>query len=78
MIRLFRPQIEALLLQRDRSLANWQRAHPDRAVLDDEELEVTSSTPIDIDRQIAHIARAQERRLAARSRGHRKAHPGSR
>lgn len=62
MIRLFRPQIEALLLRRDRSLADWQRGHPDRAVLDDEELEITSSTPIDIDRQIARIARAQRSR----------------
>ncbi len=72
MIRLFRPQIEMLLLQRDRSLADWQRDHPHRAVLDDEELEVTSSTPIDIDRQIAHVARAQARRFAARSLGNRK------
>jgi hypothetical protein len=62
MLRLFRPQIESLLLERDRSLAAWQRAHPHRAVLDDEDLQITSSTTIDIDRQIANIARALGRR----------------
>jgi hypothetical protein len=56
---------DVLLIQRDCTLANWQRDHPDRGVLDDEELEIISSTSIDIDRQIADVARA--RRLAARS-----------
>ena len=67
MLRLFRPQIEALLKERDRSLARWQRAHPNRAVFDDEDLEVTSSTTIDIDRQIARIARARAFRSALHS-----------
>jgi hypothetical protein len=67
MLRLFRPQIEMLLLQRDRVLAKWQRAHADVAVLDDEDLDITSSMPIDIDRQIARVARAQASRSAVRS-----------
>ena len=66
MLRLFRPQIEVLLQERDQSLARWQRAYPDRAVLDDKDLEVTSSTTIDIDRQIARIAREVASRSALR------------
>lgn len=68
-------QIEGLLLQRDHVLAKWDRAHPGRSVLDDEDLEITSSTPIDIDDQIARVAEA--RRSAARIRKIRKNGPGS-
>ena len=53
MLRLFRPQIEALLLRREAMLGTWQGKHPDRDPLLDEELEVTSSVRIDIDRQVA-------------------------
>jgi hypothetical protein len=75
MLLLFRPQIEGLLLQRDDVLDKWDRAHPSRSVLDDEDLEITSSTHIDIDDQIARIAEA--RRSAARIRKVRKNGPGS-
>ena len=62
MLKLFRPQIEALLVARDRTIAEWAVAHPGRDVYEDRELEVTSSMPIDIASQIAAIAAA----LAAR------------
>lgn len=56
MLRLFRPQIESLLLRRDATLAARLRRHPDSDPLLDEELEIISSTRVDIDRQIARIA----------------------
>ena len=56
MLRPFRPQIEALLLGRDAALPAWLRRYPDRDSLLDEELEIISSTRIDVDRQIARVA----------------------
>ncbi len=58
MLRLFRPQIEALLVERDRAIAAWAAAHPGRDVYEDRELEVTSSVSIDVEAQIAAIAAA--------------------
>ena len=57
MVRLFQPQIAALLLERDAKIAAWQSAHPDRDVYEDRELEVTSEITIDLD---AHIAAVDE------------------
>ncbi len=54
-LRLFRPQIEALLLQRDDTIRRWQLAHPDRDVFEDRELEITSEIAIDIDEQAARV-----------------------
>lgn len=56
MLRLFRPQVEALLLRRDAALSARLQRYPDRDPLLDEELEIISSTRIDIDRQIARVA----------------------
>ncbi len=56
MLKLFRPQIEALIIERDRAIAQWAAAHPDRDVYEDRELEVTSSLPIGIEAQIEVIA----------------------
>jgi hypothetical protein len=42
MLRLFRPQIEALILARDAALADWARTHPGKDVFEDRELEITS------------------------------------
>lgn len=58
MMRLFRPQIAALLEERDRAVARWQKSHPDRDVFEDRELEITSILPIDVDQQIAAVERA--------------------
>ncbi len=57
--RLFRPQVEALLRTRDRVVADHAAAHPERNVLEDRTLQVTSEVTIDI---YAHIA-ALERHL---------------
>jgi len=61
MLRLFRPQIEALLIERDRVMAEWAAAHPDCDVYEERELEVTSSLPVDIEAQVAAIAAALTR-----------------
>ena len=61
MVKLFRPQIEALVLQRDRVIAAWVATHPDRDVYEDRDLEVTSSLSIDIEAQIAAIAETLKR-----------------
>ena len=63
MVRLFQPQIAALLLERDEQIAAWHSAHPDRDVFEDRELEVTSEIAIDLD---AHIA-AVDAALAAKA-----------
>ena len=62
MLRLFKPHIEQLILERDQTIAAWQRSHPERDVFEDRELEVTSERTIDIDEHIAAI----EAELAAR------------
>ncbi len=72
MLKLFRPQIEALLVARDRMIAEWAVAHPGRDTYEDRELEVTSSMRIDIARQIAAIAAE----LAARAQGEREERAG--
>jgi hypothetical protein len=55
MIRLFRPQIVALIEARDAAVARWREAYPDRNVFEDEALEITSMLDVDIDRQIARV-----------------------
>lgn len=58
MFRLFRPQLEELIRVRDRSIADWEKAHPDVNVYCDHDLEVTSQMLIDIDVQMAAIQAA--------------------
>ena len=53
LLRLFRPQIEALLQQRDERVHAWQREHPEiENVYEDRRLEVTSQLPIDVETQV--------------------------
>jgi len=58
MVRLFRPQIVALVRERDRAVAAWRARYPRRNVYEDHELEVTSMAPISIAAQIAAVRRA--------------------
>lgn len=62
MIRLFHPQISALLKARDERVAAWEAEHGDRNVYEDRDLEITSLVDISIDDQI----RAATETLAAR------------
>jgi hypothetical protein len=48
MFVLFRPQIEHLLLERDRVVEHWQAHHPDADVFEDRRLEITSSITISL------------------------------
>ncbi|MBI4184217.1 MAG: hypothetical protein HY521_09495 [Proteobacteria bacterium] len=61
MLRLFEPQIVALLHARDRAVADWARAHPGSNVYEDRGLEVTSALPISVEEQIERVARALSR-----------------
>ncbi len=58
MIRLFRPQIETLLFERDKTAENWIKKHPDQNAYEDRDLEVMSFCPIDIEQQIQLIEEA--------------------
>jgi hypothetical protein len=53
MLRLFRPQIEVLVQQRDERVRAWQREHPDVNTFEDRKLEVTSQLPVDVEAQVA-------------------------
>jgi len=58
MLRLFRPQIEALILARDAALAEWMRAHPGKDAFEDRALEITSQAAISVEEQIAAVEAA--------------------
>jgi hypothetical protein len=52
MLRLFRPQIEELLQQRDERVREWRLQNPDVNTYEDRRLEVTSQLPIDVEAQV--------------------------
>ncbi|WP_282609876.1 hypothetical protein [Pelagibius sp. Alg239-R121] len=58
MLRLFRPQVETLLRERDVEIEKWQASHPAEDVYEDRKLEVTSSIKISVDEQIKEIHKA--------------------
>lgn len=58
MLRLFRPQILALLQERDATVAAWRDRHPDVDVFEDRRLEITSNCAISVDDQVATIRAA--------------------
>lgn len=62
MVRFYRPQIEQLILQRDKTIAAWQEKHPDRNVYEDHELEVTSLLEINLIDQLDAVEAALEGR----------------
>lgn len=55
MICFFRPAIENLLRERDGTILNWQRTHPDSNAYEDRVLEVTSCINISVDEQMAAV-----------------------
>lgn len=58
LMQLFRPQVVALLEQRDKTLDAWKALHPDRDVYEDRELEITSIVDINIERQLTAVKKA--------------------
>ena len=57
MLRLFRPQVEQLIRERDTCVVEWQRKHAPKDVYEERKLEVTSYVDIDIERQAEQIAK---------------------
>ena len=57
MFQLFRPQIAALVVQRDEVLARWGERHPDRDAYEDRELEITGALRISVDDQLRAVRR---------------------
>ena len=58
MLRLFRPQIEMLIRQRDAAVSAWERSHPGEDVFEDRRLEITAEWPVSLDMQIAAVQAA--------------------
>jgi len=58
MLRLFRPQIEALILERDRVVWAYAEKHNSEDVLEDRDLELTSIATINVPKQIEAVNRA--------------------
>ncbi len=58
MLRLFRPDIETLLMERDRMVADWERDHPGKNVYEDRDLDITSIRNISVERQIKRVNKA--------------------
>ncbi len=61
MVQLFRPQIVALLEERDRDIERWRKKKPDEDIFEDREIEITSYLTIDVDKQIAAVKSALQR-----------------
>ncbi len=58
MLRLFRPQIEELVDERDAAVEAWRRKYPDRDVFEDRKLEISSRQPVDVEKRIAEVRAA--------------------
>ncbi len=56
MVRLFRPEIEMLLRERDLVVSRWQADHDSVNAYEDRELEITSTLDVSVDGQIQRIA----------------------
>lgn len=61
MVRLFRPQIEALLIERDQAVKNWADKRPEELVYEDRDLEITSVIDISVEDQIKALGQALNR-----------------
>ncbi len=55
MLRLFRPEVEALLRQRDDVIAAWSERYPGRDILEDTALALTGVAPISIPQRTAEL-----------------------
>lgn len=57
LLALFRPQVRALLIQRDAVVADWAKRYPETDALQDRRLELTGWMAIDPKRQVAELDR---------------------
>jgi len=60
MMKLFRPQVIALLEHRDTVIENWRQQFPDKDVFEDRTLEVTGEYDISVEDQYANVLAAIE------------------
>ena len=60
MLQLFRLQVEDLIRIRDKTVAAWLEAHPDRDVFEDRELGITSNRKISVHKTIERVRTALE------------------
>lgn len=67
MMVLFRPQIEQILIERDRAVERWRSMYPDSDVFEDRCLEITSSAEISLERQIEWLDSQIEQQRNGRS-----------
>ena len=58
LLKLYRPQVEALLVQRDTTVGKWEAAHPGKNAYEDRDLEITSIIDISVEDQINKIEAA--------------------
>lgn len=58
MVRLFRPQIEELVRERDVALANWRKKHPKSDAFEDRGCGITSTRKISVAGQIKRVNQA--------------------
>ena len=58
MFRLFRPQIEALLVQRDAVVGEWAKNRPGVDAFEDRELEITGQLIVSVEEQLALARKA--------------------
>ncbi len=58
MLRLFRPQIEELIGERDSAVENWQKNHPDKDAFEDRGCDITSALEISVEAQINQVSEA--------------------
>lgn len=58
MVRLFRAQIEDLILKRDKKIKMWQKKHPGKDVFEDRDLEVLSQCKVSVEEQIRGLEKA--------------------
>ena len=61
MLTLFRPQIRAMIKERDNVVDNWAAENDSANVYEDRALEVTAECPISVDDQIAAVREALKR-----------------
>jgi hypothetical protein len=64
MLRLFRPQIETLLVERDARIAEWQIETPGENVFEDRKRDITSVADISVEDQIKQVKRALKKTAA--------------
>jgi len=64
MMKLFRPQIVALLEHRDSVIEDWRQQYPDQDIFEDRKLEVTGEYDISVEEQHASVLKAIEKQSA--------------